>query len=289
MKRKLFALLLVLCLLLCGCADSQPLSLSDTSKGTTVGDTNVPETSTETDAPTTPGTEGSTSDTTEGIGTDTSAADTTQGPIDTSDDSSTSGDEQTTDKPVSEETKPPATTDEPETSKETGTTPPQTEKPDETEPPPETASEPETTVPPDTSKEPETTTPPDTTVPPNTTAPPTESTNPPETDPPVTTSPYDYPFDPDAIRSECISIASGYGLVLDETLTPDNSSWANPDQATPNTQGTRLKRMLAETIEYYSKDYREANGLYPYEIRCYNIYIEDMGDGTFRIYFLFMM
>lgn len=289
MKRKLFALLLVLCLLLCGCADSQPLGSSDTSNSTTVGDTTVSESSTGTDASTAPGTEESTSDTTEGIRTDTSADNTTQVPIDTFNDSSSLDAEQTTGKTVAEETKPPVTTDEPETSKETETKPPQTEEPDETEPPPETTREPDTTSPPDTSSEPETTTPPDTTVPPDTTTPPTETTDPPETDPPVTTSPYDYPFDPEAIRSECISIASGYGLVLDETLTPDNSCWANPDQATPNTQGTRLKRMLAETIEYYSKDYREATGLYPYEIRCYNIYIEDMGDGTFRIYFLYMM
>lgn len=306
MKRNVIALLLVLCLLLSGCASAQLPSIDDTTKGTTIGEASVPESMDETEDFTTPGNDESSSGISERTDTDITDAENTES-AESSDDSSSSDETQTTDKqssknptettsaPKTSEAKPPVTSDEPETSKVTETEPPRTETSEKTDPPVETTKIPETTEPPTTSKEPETTTPPESTSTPETTehseetTTPTETTDPPETDPPVTSSPYDYPFDPNAIRRECISIAAEYGLVLDETLTPDNSCWANPDQATPNTQGTRLKRMLAETIEYYSKDYREANGIYPYEIRCYNIYLEDMGDGTYRIYFLYMM
>lgn len=306
MKRNVIALLLVLCLLLSGCASAQLLSINETTKSTTIGEVSVPESMDETEDFTTPGNDESSPGISESTETDILNATNTES-AESSNDSSSSDKTQATDKqatknpteitstPQTSETQPPVTSDEPETSKATEAKPSPPETSEKTEFPAENTKSPETTDPPTTSKEPETTTPsestsiPETTEPPIETTTPTETTDPPETDPPVTTSPFDYPFDPNAIRRECISIATGYGLVLDETLTPDNSCWANPDQATPNTQGTRLKRMLAETIEYYSKNYREANGIYPYEIRCYNIYLEDMGDGTYRIYFLYMM
>lgn len=303
MKRNVIALLLVLCLLLSGCASAQIPSIDDTSKGATTGEISVPDSSGETEDFTTSGSENSLPSASESTETNTSNAENTE-PDENSDASSSSDKTQatetkepagTTSTSEPSETKPPVTTDEPETSKATEAKPSQTEAPEKSDSPAETTKTPETTESPATSKEPETSTPQETTTTPNVTDPPEETTAPPETtelpetDPPVTTSPYDYPFDPGAVRRECISLASGYGLVLDETLTPDNSCWANPDQASPNTHGTRLKRMLAETIEYYSKDYREANGIYPYEIRSYNIYFEDMGDGTYRIYFLYMM
>lgn len=100
------------------------------------------------------------------------------------------------------------------------------------------------------------------------------------------TSAYAYPFNIEQIRQDCIAIAKSYGMKLDESLNKNNSSWANPDSASPKTQGDRLKRLLKETIVYYTDDYREDMGLTLLHIEYFNIYCEPMGDGSYLIYFL---
>lgn len=59
-------------------------------------------------------------------------------------------------------------------------------------------------------------------------------------------SDYEYPFNIDQIRMDCIAIAQGYGLTLDTSLNKGNSSWANPVTASQNTQNDLLKRQLQE-------------------------------------------
>lgn len=160
------------------------------------------------------------------------------------------------------------------------TQPPSTDPPKETTPPTK-PTEPEETEPPTEPEEADT---------------PTEPTAPDETDPPVETTepkdpvdPYAYPFNIDQIRKDCIALGINYGFTLDESLTPSNSSWAGAETASSQTQGTRLKRLLTEMVEYYSPEYREAMGLPAVNITAFNICCESTGNGTYRFYFLFLL
>lgn len=166
-------------------------------------------------------------------------------------------------------------TEKPDTSKTTDTrnnsgfTDTPSQKPSETEPPKETTPK---------------------------TEPPAETTPPKETEPPVTSEPtqpttpktaYDYEFDINQIRKDMIALAKGYGLTLDESLTPSNASWANPVFATKSTQGDLLKRQLTESIQYYAdKEYRASLGLSDLGLTYFNIYCEPLGGGEYRIFFL---
>ncbi len=177
---------------------------------------------------------------------------------------------------ASTETKPPQTTTPPETDATTESTPKEESKPAETTKPTET-EKPKDTNPPTEETKPEETTPP------------TETTKPEETEPQEPTDPYAYPFNIEQIRQDCIALGRSYGFTLDESLTPNNSSWAGAETASSNTQGTRLKRLLTEMVEYYSPAYREDMGLPAVNITAFNIYCESIGNGTYRIYFLFLL
>lgn len=249
--------------------------------------TNGNTTATESSAPDTSGSDDSTVNDTTGDSTDTSEPDTTEGSqtgtpntpdIRPSGGSTGTGSNKTDtskDADTSEDTKPPqATTPPADTSTESKPT-------EETKPT-------ETTKPSETEK-PKDTTPPTEETKPEGTNPPVEETTPEETKPQEPTDPYAYPFNIEQIRKDCIALGRSYGFTLDESLTPNNSSWAGAETASSNTQGTRLKRLLTEMVEYYSPAYREDVGLPAVNITAFNIYCESTGNGTYRIYFLFLL
>ncbi len=174
----------------------------------------------------------------------------------------------------------------------------------------EPAKTPETTNTPETSKTPETgksqgssdapSNPPAETEKPKDTTPktepPAETTKPQKPEPPAPTEPekpstpktaYDYEFDIDQIRRDLIALGKGYGLTLDESLNPNNASWANPVFATKSTQGNQLKRLLFDSVQYYADAaYRTSMGLPDLGLSHFNIYCESLGNGEYRIYFL---
>ena len=142
---------------------------------------------------------------------------------------------------------------------------------------------------PDTPKE---TVPPAPKEPTSTSAPPEPETTAPTTETSMSetpTDPYAYPFNIEQIRNDCIALGKSYGFVLNESLTPGNASWAGAETASTNTQGSLLKRVLGEMIEYYSPAYRESIGLPEINISAFNIYCEQTGNGSYRIYFLFLL
>lgn len=249
--------------------------------------TNGNTTATESSAPDTSGSDDSTVNDTTGDPTDTSEPDTTKGTqtgtpntpdIRPSGGTTGTGSNKTDtskDADTSEDTKPPQTTTPPaDTSTESKPTeemkPTETTKPSETEKPKDTTPPTEETKPEETN-------------------PPVEETTPEETKPQEPTDPYAYPFNIEQIRKDCIALGRSYGFTLDESLTPNNSSWAGAETASSNTQGTRLKRLLTEMVEYYSPAYREDMGLPAVNITAFNIYCESTGNGTYRIYFLFLL
>lgn len=126
----------------------------------------------------------------------------------------------------------------------------------------------------------------------STSAPPEPETTAPTTETSMSetpTDPYAYPFNIEQIRNDCIALGKSYGFVLNESLTPGNASWAGAETASTNTQGSLLKRVLGEMIEYYSPAYRESIGLLEINISAFNIYCEQTGNGSYRIYFLFLL
>lgn len=126
----------------------------------------------------------------------------------------------------------------------------------------------------------------------STSAPPEPETTAPTTETSMSetpTDPYAYPFNIEQIRNDCIPLGKSYGFVLNESLTPGNASWAGAETASTNTQGSLLKRVLGEMIEYYSPAYRESIGLPEINISAFNIYCEQTGNGSYRIYFLFLL
>ena len=96
---------------------------------------------------------------------------------------------------------------------------------------------------------------------------------------------YDYEFDIEAVKADCISIGLGMGLALDSSLTPSNSTWWNPVTASQNNQGEALKRSLERYITFHTVENLGAYGID--EITVFNICCEARGNGSYSIYFLF--
>lgn len=220
----------------------------------------------------------------------------------TATDSSVPDNAETDDSKVSETTGNPTETTEPDTSVSTQTGTPNTpdirpsggttgsNKTDtSTESKPKDETKPAETTKPTETEPPKDATPPTEESKPEETTKPTETTKPEETKPQEPSDPYAYPFNIEQIRKDCIALGRSYGFTLDESLTLNNSSWAGAETASSNTQGTRLKRLLTEMVEYYSPTYREDMGLPAVNITAFNIYCESTGNGTYRIYFLFLL
>ena len=119
-----------------------------------------------------------------------------------------------------------------------------------------------------------------------------EETEPPVVIPPQTvpedTKPktaYDYEFDIEAVKADCIGIGLDMGLALDSSLTPSNSTWWNPVTASQNNQGEALKRSLERYITFHTVENLGAYGID--EITVFNICCEARGNGSYSIYFLF--
>ncbi len=96
---------------------------------------------------------------------------------------------------------------------------------------------------------------------------------------------YDYEFDIEAIKADCIGIGQSMGLTLDSSLTPDNASWWNPVTASSGNQGEALKQSLASYITFHTVENLNAYGID--EITSFNICCEARGNGAYAIYFLF--
>lgn len=121
---------------------------------------------------------------------------------------------------------------------------------------------------------------------PQETQPPTEAPQPtaaPEETKPKTA--YDYAFDIEAIKADCIGIGQGMGLTLDSSLTPDNAAWWNPVTASQSNQGEALKQSLVSYITFHTAENLGAYGMD--EITSFNICCEARGNGEYLIYFLF--
>lgn len=119
-----------------------------------------------------------------------------------------------------------------------------------------------------------------------------EETEPPVVIPPQTvpedTKPktaYDYEFDIEAVKADCIGIGLSMGLALDSSLTPSNSTWWNPVTASQNNQGEALKQSLERYITFHTVENLGAYGID--EITVFNICCEARGNGSYSIYFLF--
>lgn len=72
---------------------------------------------------------------------------------------------------------------------------------------------------------------------------------------------YDYEFDIEAIKDDCIGIGQSMGLTLDSSLTPDNASWWNPVTASSGNQGEALKQSLANYITFHTAENLGAYGI----------------------------
>lgn len=117
---------------------------------------------------------------------------------------------------------------------------------------------------------------------------PTEPTEPrapiePSTEP-QSKSAYDYPFDINVIRSDCIAIGESIGYTLNTSLTPQNATWWNPVTASESNQGDTLRTFLEQYIRFHTVSNFSAYGLD--EITEFNICCEANGDG-YTIYFVF--
>ena len=126
--------------------------------------------------------------------------------------------------------------------------------------------------------------PPAPTEPPVTTEPPAPA----ETKPPVETQPktaYDYEFDINAIRADCIAIGQGMGYTLNTSLSPQNATWWNPITASESNQGSGLRSRLEQYIRFHTVENLGAYGLD--EITEFNICCESIGGGSYAIYFVF--
>lgn len=117
---------------------------------------------------------------------------------------------------------------------------------------------------------------------------PTEPPAPVETEPPVETQPktaYDYEFDINAIRADCIAIGQSMGYTLNTSLTPQNATWWNPVTASESNQGSALRSSLEQYIRFHTVSNLSAYGLD--EITEFNICCESRGGGAYAIYFVF--
>ena len=123
------------------------------------------------------------------------------------------------------------------------------------------------------------------------TKPTTENNNPPPAETPTQTASentktaYDFEFDMEAIKADCIDIGKGMGLHLDTSLTPSNATWWNPVTASQSNQGTKLKQDLESYIKFHTVENLGSYGID--EITDFNIYYEARGNGVYSVYFLF--
>lgn len=188
---------------------------------------------------------------------------------------------ETSEPPIAEtsatETEPSESNSTPTESKNTVTTP---EKKDDTqskpseapqkEPAPEPAkpdetvseSQPEATVTPEPAKEPDPTPPPA----------------------PEPKSIYDYEFDVEAIRQELIAVGTGMGLTHTGDMTPNAASWSNPVTASQSFQGNSLERSLKDYVRSMPDIITMYGGT---TIQYFTIYVEPLGGGSYRFYFLY--
>ncbi len=113
--------------------------------------------------------------------------------------------------------------------------------------------------------------------------PPAQPTAVPEETKPKTA--YDYAFDIETIKADCIGIGQSMGLSLDSSLTPDNAAWWNPVTASQSNQGEALKQSLVSYITFHTAADLGSYGMD--EITDFNIYCEARGNGEYSIYFLF--
>ena len=123
------------------------------------------------------------------------------------------------------------------------------------------------------------------------TKPTTENNNPPPAETPTQTASentktaYDFEFDMEAIKADCINIGQSMGLRLDTSLTPSNASWWNPVTASRSNQGETLKQSLESYIKFHTAENLSAYGID--EISDFNICCEAKGNGEYLVYFLF--
>ena len=123
------------------------------------------------------------------------------------------------------------------------------------------------------------------------TKPTTENNNPQPAETPTQTASentktaYDFEFDMEAIKADCISIGQSMGLRLDTSLTPSNASWWNPVTASRSNQGEALKQSLESYIKFHTAENLSAYGID--EISDFNICCEAKGNGEYLVYFLF--
>ena len=114
-----------------------------------------------------------------------------------------------------------------------------------------------------------------------------EPTEEPESTPPPAPEPkfiYDYEFDVEAIRQELISIGTGMGLTHTGDMTPDAASWSNPVTASQNFQGSGLERSLKDYVRSMPDIITMYGGT---TIQYFTIYVEPLGGGSYRFYFLY--
>lgn len=109
----------------------------------------------------------------------------------------------------------------------------------------------------------------------------TESTVP---EPETPKSIYDYEFDVEAIRQELLAIGTEMGLENDSSLTPDSSSWGNPVTASESFQGSALERRLKDYVRSMPDLITAYGGTI---IQYFTIYVEPLGGGSYRFYFLY--
>lgn len=95
---------------------------------------------------------------------------------------------------------------------------------------------------------------------------------------------YDYEFDVEAIRQELLAIGTGMGLENDSSLTPDSSSWGNPVTASESFQGSALERRLKDYVRSMPDLITAYGGQ---SIKYFTIYVEPLGGGSYRFYFLY--
>lgn len=119
----------------------------------------------------------------------------------------------------------------------------------------------------------------------------TGNNNPPPAEKPTQTASedtktaYDFEFDTEAIKADCISIGQSMGLRLDTSLTPSNASWWNPVTASWSNQGEALKQSLESYIKFHTAENLSAYGID--EISDFNICCEARENGEYLVYFLF--
>ena len=123
------------------------------------------------------------------------------------------------------------------------------------------------------------------------TKPTTENYNPPSAETPTQTASentktaYDFEFDMEAIKADCINIGQSMGLRMDTSITPSNASWWNPVTASRSNQGEALKQSLESYIKFHTAENLSAYGID--EISDFNICCEAKGNGEYLVYFLF--